>query len=130
MEPTMKTILLADDEEHLRLLVQTTLSDPTYRIIEASDGPSALERARAEHPDVVVLDWMMPGMTGLEVARQLSEDPLTAGIPVVMLTARSQEKDLADARAVGVRAFLTKPFSPLELLRRVDDVMHEDGSSS
>lgn len=126
----MKTILLADDEEHLRLLVQTTLSDPEYRIIEAADGPSALELARTEHPDVVVLDWMMPGITGLEVARRLREDPLTAGIPIVMLTARSQEKDLADAREAGVRAFLTKPFSPLELLRRVDDVMNDSGGQS
>lgn len=126
----MKTILLADDEQHLRLLVQTTLSDPAYRIIEAADGNAALAQARAERPDVVVLDWMMPGMTGIEVARQLKLDPLTAGIPVVMLTARSQEKDLQEGRDAEVAGYLVKPFSPLELLRKVDEVMQRFGSGS
>ncbi len=119
----MKTILLADDEPNLRLLVSTTLSDPAYRIIEVTDGESALATARKEHPDLIVLDWMMPGMTGVEVAARLKDDPLTAGIPVIMLTARGQKADVDEGNALDVHAYLIKPFSPLELLQRVDEVL-------
>ena len=119
----MKTILLADDEPNLRLLVSTTLSDPAYRILEAKDGQDALEAARAEHPDLIVLDWMMPRLSGIDVARELNSDPLTKGIPIIMLTARAQQADRDAGESAGVRAFLVKPFSPLELLERVDEVL-------
>ncbi len=119
----MKTILLADDEANLRLLVRTTLSDPQLRILEAVDGTTALQLARAEHPDVVVLDWMMPGLSGIEVAAELQKDPLTRGIPVIMLTARAQASDREQGAQVGVSAYLMKPFSPLELLEKVDELL-------
>lgn len=119
----MKTILLADDEPNLRLLVRTTLEDPSYRILEANDGSAALAKAREEHPDLIVLDWMMPGMTGIEVAAALREDPLTAGIPVIMLTARDRPEDKEQGAAVGAFEYLTKPFSPLELLRKVEEAL-------
>lgn len=119
----MKTVLLADDEANLRLLVRTTLSDPGYRLLEASDGEEALQVARAEHPDLLILDWMMPGLSGMEVAESLHEDPITAGIPVLMLTAKGHDKDRERAQAAGVRAYLGKPFSPLELLETVDHVL-------
>lgn len=118
----MKTILLADDEANLRLLVRTTLSDPRFRIVEASDGREALQLAKAESPDAIVLDWMMPGLSGIEVAAELRKDPLTRGIPIIMLTARGQEADREHAERLEVSTYLVKPFSPLELLQRVDDL--------
>ena len=119
----MKTILLADDEANLRRLVHTTLEDPQYRILEAADGTSALELTRTEHPDLLVLDWMMPDLSGIEVAQALRQDPATAHIPIIMLTAQGQERDKAQGRAVGAYAYLVKPFSPLQLLETVQAVL-------
>jgi DNA-binding response OmpR family regulator len=119
----MKTILLADDEAHLRTLVRTTLNNPEYCILEAADGTAALDLAREQHPDLLVLDWMMPGINGIEVAKALRQDPATAHIPIIMLSARGQETDRAQGRSVGTYTYLVKPFSPLELLRRVQEVL-------
>lgn len=119
----MWKILLADDEENLRMLVRTTLEDPEYEILEAGDGPSALEMARKQRPDLLVLDWMMPGMSGVEVARALREDPATQGIPILMLTAKGQDADRRQAEAVGVEAYLVKPFSPLDILERIQQLL-------
>jgi len=119
----MKTVLLADDEVNLRTLVRTTLDDPAYRILEAADGVAALELACKEIPDLVVLDWMMPGMSGVEVASALRQDPATAHIPIIMLTARGQEKDKEQERVLHLAAYLVKPFSPLELLEKVQKIL-------
>ena len=121
----MKTLLLADDEANLRMLARITLDDPDYRILEAADGTTALTLARAEHPDLLVLDWMMPGLTGIEVARQLREDPNTSGIPIIMLTAKGQASDKEQGQASGAYAYLVKPFSPLELLEKVEAALQE-----
>jgi two-component system alkaline phosphatase synthesis response regulator PhoP len=121
----MKTILLADDEVNLRTLVRTTLDDPAYRILEAADGVAALELARKENPDLVVLDWMMPGMSGVEVANALRQDPATAHLPIIMLTAKGQEKDKGQERLLRLYAYLVKPFSPLELLEKVQEILGE-----
>ncbi len=118
----MKTILIADDEESLRKLMHTTLEDPNHSILLAADGLEALEAARNQRPDLVILDWMMPGMTGLEVARELRADPATAHIPILMVTAMGQERDRKQGVALGVQAYLVKPFSPLELLRKVQEI--------
>jgi two-component system phosphate regulon response regulator PhoB len=120
MTDELKTILLADDEAHLRRLVRTTLEDLDYVILEAEDGAAALRLARERRPDLLILDWMMPGLSGLEVAEAARRDPRTAGRPIILLTARSQVRDLERGRAAGVFAYLTKPFSPLELLREVE----------
>jgi len=119
----MKTILLADDEANLRMLVHTTLDDPQYRILEAADGAQTLALTRAEHPDLLVLDWMMPDMSGIEVAQTLRQDPATSHIPIIMLTAKGQERDKEQGRALGAYAYLVKPFSPLELLEKVQAVL-------
>ncbi|HKA54841.1 MAG TPA: response regulator, partial [Candidatus Binatia bacterium] len=119
----MKTILLADDETNLRMLVRTTLEDPQYRILEAVDGAEALALARVERPDLLVLDWMMPGLSGIEVARALRQDAVTASLPIIMLTAKGQETDKEQGRALGTYAYLVKPFSPLELLEKVQEVL-------
>ncbi len=122
MGESMKKILLADDEANLRMLARITLDDPAYRILEAEDGLVALTLARSERPDLLVLDWMMPGLTGIEVARLLRQDPTTAHIPVIMLTAKGQEADRAQGRDIGVHAHLVKPFSPLELLQKIQEI--------
>ncbi len=119
----MNRILIADDEDSLRLLIRTTLESPEFTLLEASDGKTALEMARREVPDLIVLDWMMPGRNGIEVAKELRADPRTAGIAILMLTAMGQEQDRKQGLAAGVQAFLVKPFSPLELLERVQAIL-------
>lgn len=121
----MKTILLADDEAHLRTLVRTTLDQPGYRILESEDGATALALARSERPDVVVLDWMMPNMTGIEVMTALRRDAATANLPIILLTAKGQRADVTQALESGATAYLAKPFSPLELLAKVDELCRE-----
>jgi CheY-like chemotaxis protein len=116
----MKTLLLADDEANLRMLARITLDDPDYRILEAADGKAALTLARAERPDLLVLDWMMPGLTGIEVAHLLRQDPNTSDIPIIMLTAKGQEVDKEQGQVYGTYTYLAKPFSPLELLEKVE----------
>jgi DNA-binding response OmpR family regulator len=120
---TLKTILLADDETNLRILVRTTLDDTEYRIIEATDGTTALELARQQRPDLLILDWMMPGLDGIDVAQALRQDPVTAHIPIIMLSARGQETDKARGRSVGTSAYLVKPFSPTELRHTVKKML-------
>ena len=117
------TVLLCDDEDVLRTLVRATLESEDYSIIEASDGEQSLELARALHPRVVVLDMMMPGRSGLEVLRELRSDPDLEGIPVVMLTARARVADRDAAIAAGADRYLAKPFSPLELISVVEDLL-------
>src|SRR5215510_8038698 len=126
----MKTILIADDEANLRMLARITLDDPEYRILEAEDGPTALALARSESPDLFLLDWMMPGLTGIEVAHALRQDPQTTTIPIIMLTAKGQDSDKALGRAVGVQAYLVKPFSPLELLQKIQEIWHPHANSN
>jgi DNA-binding response OmpR family regulator len=119
----MHRILIADDDTSLRLLVTTTLTDDEIVLIEAQDGIQALSLARRDRPDLIVLDVAMPGLTGLEVCSALKDDPATSGIPVIMLTARSQQIDRERGLAARADAYLTKPFSPLQLLRLVEHVL-------
>ncbi len=118
-----KTILLADDEPNIRLLVHTTLDDPEYEILEAEDGRSALDLARRHKPQLIVLDWVMPGLTGIEVATELRKHPATSSIPIIMLTCKGQPGDIAAGQAAGVNIYLVKPFSPMELLDRVQEAL-------
>lgn len=119
----MKSILLADDEESLRILVHATLEDPDYRIFEACDGDEALAMARQEIPDLLVLDWMMPGKTGVEVTALLRGDAAMRHTPIILLTAKSQQDDIGMALRAGVTSYLVKPFSPVELLDKVQELL-------
>jgi DNA-binding response OmpR family regulator len=119
----MPKVLIADDQRNMRQLVRLTLESDHFEILEAPDGDRALEVARAERPDLVFLDWTMPGMAGVEVCRALRDDPGTAGIRIVMLTARSQDSDREHAHAMGADDYITKPFSPIQLLEKVRDVL-------
>jgi CheY-like chemotaxis protein len=117
------TVLLCDDEEVLRQLVRATLANDDYSIVEASDGEESLELARSHRPDLIVLDMMMPGRSGLEVLRELRADPATAATPVIMLTARARESDRNEAASAGADRYLAKPFSPLELISVVEELV-------
>lgn len=117
----MKTILIADDEKSLRVLVRATLDDPDYTILEAIDGEETLTIARDKNPDLILLDWMMPGKSGIEVLKILKKDPALADIPVIMLTAKAQASEKEQGLAAGALAYLTKPFSPLTLLDMVNE---------
>ena len=119
----MKTILVADDESSIRILIRTTLEEPECRILEAATGAAALAITGRVRPDLVILDWMMPGISGLDVLRALRNDRSTAAIPVIMVTAMGQEKHRAEGLALGAQAYLVKPFSPLELLQLTQQVL-------
>jgi DNA-binding response OmpR family regulator len=119
----MKTILLVEDESDLRYIIKTTLEDPRFRILEAEDGKTALEIAERETVDLFILDWMIPGLNGIAVAERLRRDPATAEVPIIMVTARSQDADREQGQAVGTFAYLVKPFSPLELLDVVEEAV-------
>lgn len=119
----MDKLLIADDEESLRLLVSATLASESYEILEAGDGTEALAIARSERPRVVLLDVNMPGMNGLEVCRRIKGDPTLASVRVVMLSTASQTDERAAGAGAGADTYLTKPFSPLELLTVIERMM-------
>src|SRR3954453_20357098 len=105
----MAKVLIAADQANLRQLVRLTLETGHFEIFEAPDGNAALELARRERPDLVFLDWTMPGLAGVEVCRALREDPRHAGMRIVMLTARTQQNDRETARETGADDYITKP---------------------
>jgi DNA-binding response OmpR family regulator len=113
------TVLVADDEQDIIDLVRYRLEHDGYRVISASDGEAALELARAEHPDLCILDVMMPKLSGLEVLAQLRADPTTASTRIILLTARGQDADVDRGFELGAHDYVTKPFSPRELRQRV-----------
>jgi DNA-binding response OmpR family regulator len=121
------TILVCDDEAVLRSLVRASL-DREYSIIEARDGDEALELAHSGRPDLIVIDMMMPGRTGLEVVAALRADDEFVGTPVIMLTARAQAADRTAAGEAGADHYLAKPFSPRELAALVHEIL--EGTSS
>jgi len=124
-------VLVADDEPDVRLLVASNLRLGGFTALEAEDGPAALEAARTRTPDLIVLDLMLPGMSGLEVCRVLKGDPATRSIPIIMLTAKAGEIDRIVGLELGADDYLTKPFSPRELLLRIRNVLrrHQPGEA-
>jgi len=119
----VRKLLIVDDEDGVRSLVRMTLDNGSLEILEARDGHEALELARAERPDLVLLDVMLPDMSGLDICRQLKTDRSTVAITVIMLTARAQSADLSDAEDAGADGYFTKPFSPIALVRKVESVL-------
>ena len=108
-------VLVIDDEAPIRLLCRVNLEAEGMLVFEAEDGPRGLDAAREQKPDVVLLDVMMPGLDGWRVAERLLEDPATAGIPIVFLTARAEFRDRARGLDIGGVDYVTKPFNPVEL---------------
>jgi two-component system, OmpR family, phosphate regulon response regulator PhoB len=119
----LRKLLIVDDEDGVRALVRMTLDSGKYEIIEAREGGEALELARAHRPDLVLLDVMLPDISGLDVCRELKNDPGTSGMTIVMLTARAQTTDVGDAEDAGADGYFTKPFSPIALTRKVEAVL-------
>ena len=117
--PVKKRILIADDELDVLMLLETRLCAAGYEVLKASDGAAALDRAREDKPALAVLDVMMPGMSGLEVCRALKADPKTAGMPIIILTARHEEVDRVLGFEFGADDYVLKPFSPRELALRI-----------
>ena len=116
-------ILIADDDEDIRAYLEVTLQLAGFEVLLATDGAEALRLARSEHPDVVVLDVMMPHLDGIEALRQMREDPRTSHLPVMLLTAKVQTGDAITGLDAGADDYLTKPFDPDELVARVRAAM-------
>jgi two-component system, OmpR family, phosphate regulon response regulator PhoB len=123
----MTKVLVIDDEPPIRLLCRVNLEAEGMAVVEAPDGPTGLEQAREEQPDVVLLDVMMPGLDGWRVAEQLLEDERTNRIPIIFLTARAEFRDRAKGLDIGGIDYVTKPFNPLELASLVRGVLDRIG---
>ena len=120
----MKKILIVDDEEKVRKLVEVTLSVGGFKILHACSGDEALKIAREAKPDVILLDIMMPGgLDGFDVCRLLKKDPDTKGIYIIMLTAKGQQADKNEGLASGADDYFVKPFSPMELMDKIDKIL-------
>ncbi|MEN9285247.1 MAG: hypothetical protein RLZZ179_2740 [Verrucomicrobiota bacterium] len=119
MEGDMHTVLVVDDETDILELVAFNLERQQYKVLTAGDGISAVKIAREKIPDLIVLDVMLPGLDGFGVYRELRADPRTSGIPVLMLTAKGEINDRIAGLELGADDYVTKPFSPRELLLRV-----------
>ncbi|HKF14906.1 MAG TPA: response regulator [Gaiellaceae bacterium] len=119
----MTKVLVVDDEAPIRLLCRVNLEAEKMDVLEAADGEKGLEMARAEKPDIVLLDVMMPGMDGWQVAERLFDDPETRDIPLVFLTARAELRDRARGLELGGVDYITKPFNPTELAKVVEGLL-------
>lgn len=116
------TILTIEDQPDIRRLIRMTLEFKGHHVMEAGDGVEGLRLAREHRPDLILLDVMMPGMDGLTVGKTLASDPQLSPIPVVMLSALGSGEDIDAGLQTGARAYLVKPFSPWELLAKVDQL--------
>ena len=118
-----RTILVADDESHILHVVSLKLKNAGYRVLTARDGQEALELAQQEKPHLLITDYHMPQLSGIELCRKLKQDPATSNIPAIMLTARGYELEPADTEQSGILRMLSKPFSPRHLLSTVEEVL-------
>ena len=122
-EVRRKTVLIVDDEAAIREMVSLALETAKFNVLEASDSQEGRAIIIDSQPDVVLLDWMMPGTTGLELLRRLRRDPLTEKIPVILLTAKTSEDSKITGLDSGADDFISKPFSPKELVSRIRAVI-------
>ena len=124
-----KTILVADDETHILHVVSLKLRNAGFRVITARDGQEALEMAQQNHPDLLITDYHMPQLSGLELCRRLKQDKSLPHIPVIMLTARGYHLEPQDTENSGILKMLSKPFSPRQLLVTVNEVLEGNGAA-
>ena len=117
------TILVVEDEPAIQELIAVNLSFAGHKVLRAFDADQAQTLIRAELPDLILLDWMLPGTSGLAVARKLRNDERTRAVPVIMLTAKGSEQDKVDGLEAGADDYITKPFSPKELMARIKAVL-------
>jgi DNA-binding response OmpR family regulator len=116
-------VLVADDDADIRDLVAFKLEQAGFEVIAVADGQAALEQARVHRPTLAVLDVSMPGLSGIDVCRMMRADPATAGTMIIMLTARVQEQDVEGGFSAGADDYVTKPFSPRELVSRIQAML-------
>ncbi len=120
-------VLVVEDEEDIQELIEYNLAREGYKVSSAFTGEDAVEMARRQAPDLVILDLMLPGMDGFEVCKALRSDPKTAHVPVVMLTAKGEEVDVVTGLELGADDYITKPFSPRVLIARIRAVLRRRG---
>ncbi len=120
---TREKILVIEDEADILEVTQYNLTREGYRVTTSRDGEDGLARARRDAPDLVILDLMLPGLDGLEVCRRMQSDPITSGIPIIMVTAKGEESDVVTGLQLGADDYVAKPFSPKELVARVKAVL-------
>ena len=121
----MKKILVVDDQPQVKELLKVTLEVGNYEVLFAESGPQALQLARTTHPDIILLDIMMPDsdLDGLQVCRYLKADPVTADSFIILLSAKSQQADIKVGLAAGADDYVPKPFSPMALLRKIEKAL-------
>ncbi len=127
---TQKVILIVEDEQAIRQMLHFNLSRAGFDIIEAGSATQMHEALEDTRPDLILMDWMLPDITGLELTRKLKRDEVTSSIPIIMLTARSQERDKIAGLDGGADDYVTKPFSPRELVSRIKAVIRRTDTSS
>jgi DNA-binding response OmpR family regulator len=122
----MKKILIVDDRAEVRELVKVTLRAETYQIFQAKNGQKAIDVARKEKPDLIIMDIMMPGeIDGIEATRILKKDSKTKRSVIIMLTSKGQKEDIKKGYEAGAEDYFIKPFSPLDLIKKVEDVLEK-----
>lgn len=119
----MFKVLIADDEHNIRNILDFSLNAEGFDVVSAHSGEDAFQAAVEDHPDLIIMDVMMPGQGGVETCRQLQQDRRTAAIPVILLTARSSREDRAAGLAAGAREYITKPFSPQKVIEVVQSIL-------
>jgi DNA-binding response OmpR family regulator len=117
------TVLVVDDDPVILQLLQVNFEMEGFRVLTAGDGEEGLARVRADHPDVVVCDVMMPKLNGLQVLEQMKADPDTKDIPIVMLSAKAQASEIQQGRDLGADDYVTKPFDPIELTDKISALL-------
>lgn len=125
-----QTILIVEDEEDIRQLLTFNLQREGFATLESGDGKQGLEKARSHKPDLILLDVMLPGMDGFQVCRELERDPVTACIPIIMLTARGEEVDRIVGLELGADDYVVKPFSVRELILRVRAILRRQTAAT
>ena len=122
------TILLVEDEPEIRDMLNFALSRGGFHVVEAATAEDAMIRLDGTLPNLLIIDWMLPGMSGVEMARRVRRDPHTGELPIIMLTARGEESDKLKSFDSGVDDYITKPFSPRELIARVKALLRRSGA--
>ena len=122
------SVLIVEDEPEIREMLNFSLTRASFTVIEAATGEMALQRLDTDLPDILIVDWMLPGMSGVELAKRIRRDELTSALPLLMLTARSEETDVLKSFESGIDDYMSKPFSPKELVARIKALLRRSGA--
>ena len=122
------SVLIVEDEPEIREMLNFSLTRAGFTVIEAATGEMALQRLDTDLPDILIVDWMLPGMSGVELAKRIRRDELTSALPLLMLTARNEETDVLKSFESGIDDYMSKPFSPKELVARIKALLRRSGA--